>query len=103
MDNNCRRFVGNLSFQDLESDLQNHFSAASVVVNVKLMLDKLTGRSRGFAFVEFGTHEEAQKAAEMPIGKELCGRPLTVNIARPQQERPAEGGCGFRRGSRGGG
>lgn len=102
MDNNCRLFVGNLSFQTLEGDLQNHFSAAGVVVNVKLMLDKFTGRSRGFAFVEFGTPEVAQQAAEMLNGKELGGRPLTVNIARPREERPAGGGGGFRGGGGGG-
>jgi cold-inducible RNA-binding protein len=103
MDNNCRLFVGNLSFQTLEGDLQNHFSAAGVVVNVNLMLDKFTGRSRGFAFVEFGSPEEAQKAAEMFHGKELGGRALTVNIARPREERPPGGGGGFRGGASGGG
>jgi RNA recognition motif-containing protein len=96
MDNNCRLFVGNLSFQTLEGDLQNHFSAAGTVVNVNLMLDKFTGRSRGFAFVEFGSPEEAQKAAEMFNGQELGGRALTVNIARPREERPPGGGGGFR-------
>jgi hypothetical protein len=111
MDNNSRLFVGNLSFQTLEKDIQDHFSAAGVVTNVNLMLDKFTGRSRGFAFVEFSTPEEAQKAVELFHGKELGGRALTVNIARPREERPAGGGGGFRgggggngyRGDRGGG
>ncbi len=103
MDNNCRLFVGNLSFQTLEGDLQNHFSAAGVVVNVNLMLDKFTGRSRGFAFIEFGSPEEAQNAVEMLNGKELGGRALTVNIARPREERPAGGRGGFRGGGGGGG
>lgn len=103
IDINCRLFVGNLSLQTLEGDLQNHFSAAGVVVNVNLMLDKFTGRSCGFAFVEFGSPEEAQNAAEMFHGKELGGRALTVNIARPREERPPGGGGGFRGGASGGG
>ncbi|HTH45974.1 MAG TPA: RNA-binding protein [Candidatus Limnocylindria bacterium] len=102
MDTNSRLFVGNLSFQTMERDLQDHFSAAGVVTNVNLMLDKFTGKSRGFAFVEFSTPEEAQKAAEMFNGKELGGRSLTVNIARPREERPPGGG-GYRGGGGGGG
>ena len=100
-DNNSRLFVGNLSFQTLERDLQDHFSAAGVVTNVNLMLDKFTGKSRGFAFVEFSTPEEANKAAEMFNGKDLGGRALTVNIARPREERPPGGGGGYRGGGGG--
>ena len=103
MDTNSRLFVGNLSFQTMERDLQDHFSAAGVVTSVNLMLDKFTGKSRGFAFVEFSTPEEAQKAAEMFNGKELGGRALTVNIARPREERPPGGGGGYRGGGGGGG
>ncbi len=96
--------MGNLSFQTMERDLQDHFSAAGVVTNVNLMLDKFTGKSRGFAFVEFSTPEEAQKAVEMFHGKDLGGRTLTVNIARPREERaPGGGGGGFRGGGGGGG
>ena len=95
--------MGNLSFQTMERDLQDHFSAAGVVTSVNLMLDKFTGKSRGFAFVEFSTPEEAQKAAEMFNGKELGGRALTVNIARPREERPPGGGGGYRGGGGGGG
>lgn len=95
--------MGNLSFQTMERDLQDYFSAAGVVTNVNLMLDKFTGKSRGFAFVEFSTPEEAQKAAEMFNGKELGGRSLTVNIARPREERPPGGGGGYRGGGGGGG
>ena len=105
MDNNSRLFVGNLSFQTMERDLQDHFSAAGVVTNVNLMLDKFTGKSRGFAFVEFNTPEEANNAAEMLNGKELGGRALTVNIARPREDRPpggGGGGGGFRGGGGGG-
>jgi RNA recognition motif-containing protein len=101
-DSNSRLFVGNLSYQTLERDLQDHFSAAGVVTNVNLMLDKFTGKSRGFAFVEFSTPEEANKAVEMFHGKDLGGRALTVNIARPREERPPGGG-GFRGGGGGGG
>jgi cold-inducible RNA-binding protein len=102
-DNNSRLFVGNLSYQTLERDLQDFFSAAGVVTNVNLMLDKFTGKSRGFAFVEFSTPEEAQKAVELFHGKDLGGRALTVNIARPREERPPGGGGGGYRGGGGGG
>ena len=105
MDNQNRLFVGNLSYQTMENDLQDHFAAAGVVLNVNLMLDKFTGRSRGFAFVELATAEEAQRAVDLLHGKELGGRPLTVNIARPREERPPRegGGGGGGGGWRGGG
>lgn len=86
--NPTRLFVGNLSYQTLENDLQDHFSQAGVVTSVKLMFDKVTGKSRGFAFVEFATPEEAARAVEQFHNKEFQGRPLTVNIARPREERP---------------
>ena len=86
--NEARLFVGNLSYQTTDKDLQDFFSQAGVVNNVNLVLDKVTGRSRGFAFVEFATREEAQKAVELFNGKEFQGRPLTVNIARPMTDRP---------------
>ena len=102
MDNNSRLFVGNLSYQTQERDLQDHFSASGVVTNVNLMLDRVTGKSRGFAFVEFATADEANRAVEMFHGKDLGGRALTVNIARPREER-APGGGGGGGGYRGGG
>ncbi len=83
-----RLFVGNLSFQTAENDLQDYFSQAGSVTSVNLMLDKMTGRSRGFAFIEFATPEEANKAVEQFHNKEFQGRQLTVNIARPREERP---------------
>ncbi|HPY31062.1 MAG TPA: RNA-binding protein [Verrucomicrobiota bacterium] len=86
--NPTRLFVGNLSYQTLENDLQDHFSQAGVVTSVNLMFDKVTGKSRGFAFVEFATPEEAARAVEQFHNKEFQGRPLTVNIARPREERP---------------
>src|SRR5687768_4122506 len=90
-----RLFVGNLSYQTAENDLQDFFSAAGNVSAVNLMMDKFTGKSRGFAFIEFSSSDEATKAVEMFHGKELQGRPLTVNIARPREERaPRPGGYG---------
>jgi RNA recognition motif-containing protein len=86
--NQNRLFVGNLSYQTQESDLQEYFAAGGVVTSVNLMLDKMTGKSRGFAFVEYATAEEASKAVEQFHGKEFQGRQLTVNIARPREERP---------------
>src|SRR5436853_7453449 len=87
---NSRLFVGNLSYQTVESDLQDYFSQAGVVTSVNLMLDKMTGKSRGFAFVEFGSQEEANKAIEQFHNKDFQGRALTVNIARPREERPPQ-------------
>lgn len=85
----------------MENDLQEYFSQAGVVTSVNLMLDKFTGKSRGFAFVEMSSVDEASKAVEMFHGKELQGRALTVNIARPKEER-APGAGGYRGGRDGG-
>jgi RNA recognition motif-containing protein len=90
MSNESRLFVGNLSYRTLENDLQDYFSQAGVVTSCNLMLDKFTGKSRGFAFVEYGSAEEANKAVEMFHNKEFQGRQLTVNIARPREDRPRE-------------
>ena len=100
-----RLFVGNLAYQTMENDLQEYFSQAGAVTSVNLMLDKFTGKSRGFAFIEFATPAEAQKAVEMLQGKDFQGRALTVNIARPKEDRPPrrEGGGGYRGGGGGGG
>jgi len=89
----------------MEQDLQEYFSQAGSVTSVNLMFDKFTGKSRGFAFVELASPEEATKAVEMFNGKELQGRPLTVNVARPREERPrpSGGGGGGYRGGGGGG
>ena len=88
--NPTRLFVGNLSYQTMENDLQDYFSQAGVVTSVNLMLDKMTGKSRGFAFVEYGSSEEANKAIESFHNKEFQGRALTVNIARPREDRPPQ-------------
>src|ERR1039457_4015429 len=82
-----RLFVGNLSYQTMQDDLQEYFSQAGVVTSVNLMLDKVTGKSRGFAFVEYATGEEYNKAVEQFRGREFQGRALTLNIARSREER----------------
>jgi cold-inducible RNA-binding protein len=100
----AKLFVGNLSFSITENDLQDAFAAHGTVIEANLMMDRATGRPRGFAFVTMGSPEEAQKAITAMNGKELGGRALTVNIARPREERPAGGGGGNRGyGGRGGG
>ena len=91
--NETRLFVGNLSYQTIDHDLQEYFSQAGAISTVNLMMDKFTGQSRGFAFIEYASQEEANKAVEMFHEKEFQGRPLTVNIARPREERaPRPGG-----------
>jgi len=87
-------FVGNLSFNTTENDLQDAFAAHGTVVETNLMMDKMSGRPRGFAFVTMSTPEEAQKAIDALNGSQLDGRALTVNIARPREERPGGGGGG---------
>ncbi len=96
--NDSRLFVGNLSYRTMENDLQDYFAQAGAVNSVDLMLDKFTGKSRGFAFIEFATAEGAKKAVEMFHNQEFQGRALTVNIARPREERPARGGARADRG-----
>jgi len=85
--NENRLFVGNLSFQTTESDLQDYFGQIGPVKSASLMMDKITGRSRGFGFVEFASPDDAKKAVEQLHNKEFQGRALTVNIARPREER----------------
>jgi RNA recognition motif-containing protein len=87
-------FVGNLSFNTTENDLQDAFAAHGQVVETNLMMDRTTGRPRGFGFITMSTPEEAQKAIEAMNGAQLDGRALTVNIARPREERPPGGGGG---------
>jgi RNA recognition motif-containing protein len=87
---NTKLFVGNLSFNTTENDLQDAFAAHGTVVEANLMVDRASGRPRGFAFVTMGSPEEAQKAIDALNGANLDGRNLTVNEARPREER--EGG-----------
>ena len=102
-------FVGNLSFNTTENEIQEAFAAHGTVVEANLMMDRMSGRSRGFAFVTMSTPEEAQKAIEAMNGANLGDRALTVNIARPKEERPrgdrpgGGGDRGPRRDFRGGG
>jgi RNA recognition motif-containing protein len=111
-----RLYVGNLPFSTTAEDLQAHFAQAGTVVSAELVSDKFTGRSRGFAFVEMGSQDEANKAIAEFHGKDFQGRTLTVNEARPREERAPRGdrdfgGAGGRRdrddhrggGQRGGG
>lgn len=100
-----RLYVGNLSYSTTEDSLEELFQQAGTVVKCELMLDKFTSRSRGFAFIEMGTHEEAQNAVDLLNEKDLDGRNLRVNIARPREERPPrrEGGGGYGGGGGGGG
>ena len=90
-------FVGNLSFNTTENDLQDAFAAHGTVTETNLMVDRTTGRPRGFGFVTMSTAEEAQKAIDALNGASLDGRALTVNVARPREERPSGGGGGGRR------
>ncbi|MFO1513203.1 MAG: RNA-binding protein [Verrucomicrobiota bacterium] len=99
----AKLFVGNLSFKITENDLQDAFAAHGTVVEANLMMDRVSGRPRGFGFVTMSTPEEAQKAIDALNGKELDGRALTVNIARPREERSGGGGGGGRREFGGGG
>ena len=96
-------YVGNLSFNTTETDLQDLFAQAGAVSEVTLMQDKFTGKSRGFAFVTMANEADAQKAITDFNGKTVEGRPLTVNEARPREARPGGGGGGGRGGYGGGG
>lgn len=91
---NNKLFVGNLSFQTTENELHDAFAEHGTVMEANLMVDRMTGRPRGFGFVTMSTPEEAQKAIDALNGAQLGGRPLTVNIARPREERPPGGGGG---------
>jgi cold-inducible RNA-binding protein len=98
-------FVGNLSFNTTENDIEDAFAAHGTVSRVDLMMDRMSGKSRGFAFVTMESPEAAQAAIGAMNGAQLDGRALTVNEARPREERPpgGGGGGGFRGGGGGGG
>ena len=95
-------YVGNLSFNTTETDLQDLFAGVGPVQEVTLMQDKFTGKSRGFAFVTMTSEQDAQKAVAEFNGKTVEGRPLTVNEARPREARPPGGGGGGYGGGGGG-
>jgi RNA recognition motif-containing protein len=85
-------FVGNLSFNTTENELNDLFAAYGTVTETNLMMDRATGRPRGFAFVTMSTAEEAEKAIAALAGKDLGGRALTVNVAKPREERAPSSG-----------
>jgi len=93
-------YVGNLSYNVSSSDLEELFSSYGTVQSAQVISDRESGRSKGFGFVEMGSDDEAQAAIRALNGQEHIGRPLTVNEARPREDR---GGGGGGRGSRGGG
>jgi cold-inducible RNA-binding protein len=94
-------YVGNLDFKVTENDLHTAFAACGSVVEANVVMDRATGRPRGFGFVTMSSPEEAQKAIEAMNGKDLAGRALNVSIARPREQRSGGGGGG-RRGYGGG-
>lgn len=100
MDN--KLYVGNLSYQVTEQDLRDLFSQAGELQDVMLIVERETHRSKGFGFVEFVNEADAQKAIEMFHDQEVQGRRLTVNVARPREERSGGGGGGYRGGGGGG-
>jgi len=89
-----RLYVGNLSFNTMEDDLNRLFATCGTVTSCNLITDKFTGKSRGFGFVEMASQAEATKAIAELNGKDCDGRALTVNEARPREERSGGGGYG---------
>ena len=89
---NNKLYVGNLSYSVRDDDLQQHFSAYGQVQSAKVMMERDTGRSKGFGFVEMSTADEAEAAIRGLNGQNFGGRDLTVNIARPMEARPPRSG-----------
>ncbi len=96
-------YVGNLSFQTSEDEIRDAFSAFGTVTSIDVIMDRETGRPRGFAFVEMGGDAEAQAAVQGMDGQSLGGRNLKVNLAKPRESRGGGGGGGGRGGYGGGG
>ncbi|OQB44432.1 MAG: RNA recognition motif [Parcubacteria group bacterium ADurb.Bin159] len=90
-------YVGSLSYNTTENSLKDFFSQAGTVESVTIIMDKMSGRSKGFGFVEMSSEEEAKKAIEMFDGKELDGRSIRVSEARPMKERPQRRNFDYRR------
>jgi RNA recognition motif-containing protein len=101
----AKLYVGNLPFSTGDADLQSLFAQAGTVKSAQVIKDRASGRSKGFGFVEMSTPDEAQGAITMFHGKDFNGRALTVNLARPREERPGgfRSGGGRRQGGNGGG
>lgn len=85
-------FVGNLSYDSKDEDLETAFAVHGQVQSAKVIMDRMTGRSRGFGFVEMPNNQEGQAAIDALNGADLQGRPLTVNQAKPREERGGGGG-----------
>ena len=100
---NTKLFVGNLSFNTTENDLQDAFAAHGTVTEANLVMDRMSGRPRGFGFVTMSTEEEAQKAISALNGASIDGRAVTVNVARPKEEGSGGGRREFGGGRGGGG
>ena len=96
-------YVGGLPYATTDTELKDAFAQCGAVTSAVIIMDKMSGRSKGFGFVEMSSDEEAQKAIEQWNGKDFGGRTLTVNEARPMEERPRGGGGGGGGGYRGGG
>lgn len=88
-------YVGNLSFSVTSSDLEKIFGEFGQVEDATVITDRQTGRSKGFGFVTFSSDEDAQAAIEATNGKDISGRPATVNVAKPREDRPSRGGGGY--------
>ena len=89
---NNKLFVGNLSFNTTENDLQDAFAVHGTVLETNLLMDRVSGRPRGFGFITMSTPEEAQSAITALNGASVDGRSLTVNVAKPREERVDSGG-----------
>jgi RNA recognition motif-containing protein len=87
-----RLFIGSLAWATNDDSLKEFFSTVGNVVSANVIVDRETNRSKGFGFVEMGSEEEAKAAVEQLNGKDLDGRPIVVNEARPREERPRSGG-----------
>src|SRR5580698_476739 len=97
-----RLFIGSLAWTTTDDSLKDFFSSVGTVVSANVIKDRESNRSKGFGFVEMSTDEEAKAAVDQLNGKDLDGRPIVVNEARPREERPRDGG-GYNGGGGGGG
>lgn len=95
MDAQFKVFVGSLPFSTTDEELRGHFAAAGAVTSARVIMDKMTGRSRGFGFVEFGSAEEMQNAVKMFDGSSMGGRTIVVNEAKPMEPRAPRSNSGY--------